>query len=71
MDPVKDTLLEDASVLGTQSGQSTMTLSLEGLTPTAQLPKGHFYLLRATFASSNGNMYDATIYPLDIVDTQH
>ena len=69
--PVKDTGLKDASVLGTQSGQSTMTLSLEGLTPTAQLPKGHFYLLRATFASSNGNMYDATIYPLDIVDTQH
>lgn len=66
--PVKDTVLKDTSVLGTQSGQSTMTLSLDGLTPTAQLPKGHFYLLRATFASSNGNMYDATIYPLDIVE---
>lgn len=66
--PVRDIVLTDAGVLGTQSGHSTMTLSLDGVTPTAQLPEGHFYLLRASFASSNGNMYDTEIYPLNIVE---
>ena len=46
-----------------------MTLSLDGLAPTSELPDGHFYLLRASFASSDGNMYDATIYPINIVET--
>jgi hypothetical protein len=66
--PVRDIVLTDSGVLGSESGRSSMTISLDGLTPTSELPEGHFYLLRASFASSDGNMYDATIYPISIVD---
>lgn len=65
--PVSDTVLTDSAVLGTESGHSSMTISLDGLVPTAQLPDGHFYQLRVSFASSDGSMNDATIYPLNIV----
>ena len=68
--PEKDIILTDSSVLKTESGSSSMTISLEGLTPTSELPDGHFYLLRASFASSDGSMLDATIYPLNIVATK-
>ncbi|MGB5512586.1 MAG: FG-GAP-like repeat-containing protein [Woeseiaceae bacterium] len=66
--PVSDTVLTDASVLGTESGSSSMTISLEGLTPTAELPEGHFYQLRASFASSDGSMNDATVYPIKVIE---
>ena len=65
--PVKDTVLTDASVLGTESGSSSMSIPLDGLIPTSELPEGHFYLLRASFASSDGTMNDATIYPIEVV----
>ena len=66
--PVRDIVLTDAGALGTESGRSSMTIELDGLAPTSELPDGHFYLLRASFASSDGNMYDATIYPLIIIE---
>lgn len=65
--PAKDYILTDKSVLGTTSGHSTMTLSLEDLTPTEELPPGHFYYLRASFAASDGTTHNAGIYPLSII----
>ncbi|KXI28845.1 Ig-like domain-containing protein, partial [Paraglaciecola hydrolytica] len=65
--PEKDTVLVDASALKTESGSSSMTFLLEGLTPTAELPEGQFYYLRASFTSSDGNNYDSAIYPINIV----
>ncbi|MCI2283916.1 hypothetical protein L3081_11510 [Colwellia sp. MSW7] len=44
-----------------------MTFSLEGLTPTAELPTGHFYYLNVSFTSSNGDMYNNHIYPITII----
>lgn len=69
--PVKDTVLTDKSVLNTQSGQASMTFSLDGVTPSAELPEGHFYLLRASFVSSDGTMNDVNIYPLNISESHH
>ncbi|MEI8652856.1 FG-GAP-like repeat-containing protein [Pseudoalteromonas sp. Hal273] len=69
--PVKDTVLTDKSVLNTQSGQSSMTFSLDGVIPSAELPEGHFYLLRASFVSSDGTMNDVNIYPLNISESHH
>lgn len=68
--PAKDITLIDPTVIGTESGTSTMTISLEDLTPTAQLPEGHFYYLRASFATSDGKRHDVGIYPINIVDAQ-
>lgn len=65
--PEKDVILTDASALKTESGSSSMTFSLEGFTPTAELPDGHFYYLRASFTSSDGNAYDSAVYPIKIV----
>ncbi|MBU3005358.1 FG-GAP-like repeat-containing protein [Paraglaciecola arctica] len=65
--PAKDTIFVDSSALQTESGSSSMTFSLEGLTPTAELPDGHFYYLRASFTSSDGNSYDSAIYPIKVV----
>lgn len=65
--PERDIILTDASVLKTQSGSASMTIPLDGLTPTADLPEGQFYYLRASFASSDGTVYNQGIYPISIV----
>ncbi|MBR9912580.1 MAG: CRTAC1 family protein [Gammaproteobacteria bacterium] len=66
--PARDIVLIDKDALKTESGSSSMTISLEGLTPTSELPDGHFYFLRASFTSSDGNNYEAGIYPITIKD---
>ncbi|KMT66968.1 FG-GAP-like repeat-containing protein [Catenovulum maritimum] len=66
--PVKDIVLTDKDVLYTESGTSEMTISLAGLTPTSELPEGHFYLLQATFVSSSGAELNSKIYPLELVN---
>ena len=68
--PQKDTILVDASALKTESGSSSMSFSLEGVTPSAALPDGQFYYIRASFTSSNGNVYDSEIFPIKIVGKQ-
>ena len=66
--PVRDIVLTDATVLGSESGRASKTITLDGLTPTAELPDGHFYQLRVSFTASDGSMHDASVYPLNIVD---
>lgn len=66
--PVKDIVLTEPGVLNTESGHASMTIPLQGLTPTKDLPEGHFYQLRVSFTSSDGQSHDATIYPLNIVE---
>ncbi len=68
--PARDMVFIDESVLNTESGSSSMTIPLDGLTPTKDLPEGHFYYLRASFAASDGNTYNAGIYPISIVATE-
>lgn len=65
--PVKDRVLVDSSVLKTTKGHSTRVISLTDLVPTAELPEGQFYQIRVSFASSDGTMNDAVIYPLNLV----
>ena len=65
--PVNDIILTDVNALDKESGNSIMTFSLAGVVPTKELPKGHFYQLRVTFTSSDGNMYEDSILPLEIV----
>lgn len=65
--PVSDRVLTDVNVLGAESGSSSMTVSFDQLTPSSELPEGHFYQLRVSFTSSDGSMNDATIYPINIV----
>lgn len=64
--PVKDIVLTDARVVGTTQGSSSMEISLDGLIPTSELPEGHFYQLRASFAASDGRVHDQGIFPLEI-----
>ncbi|EWH08254.1 Ig domain-containing protein group 2 domain-containing protein [Catenovulum agarivorans DS-2] len=66
--PVKDVVLVDESAVGSESGKTKMTFKLTGLTPTAELPDGHLYQFRVSFASSNGDMLDDIIYPLSLVE---
>lgn len=65
--PEKDLIYTDAAVLGTESGSTSMTIPLTGLTPTSDLPDGHFYYIRASFAASDGQLHQQGIYPIDIV----
>lgn len=66
--PANDTIIKDSSALKTESGSSTATFSLKGLTPSNELPEGYFYYLRASFTSSTGESYDDEIYPINIVN---
>ncbi|AWB65709.1 hypothetical protein C2869_04310 [Saccharobesus litoralis] len=51
---VRDVKVEDTSVIGVQTGVSTVTIPLTGLLPSDQLPEGHFYFLYALFDSTDG-----------------
>ncbi len=64
--PIKDVVLVDETALGKTSGVSSKTFSLEGYVPSNQLEGEEFYMLRATFTSSDGVMYYDDIYPLNI-----
>ena len=65
--PIKDVVLIEEKAINTESGSVTKKFSLKDYVPTAKLPKGHFYMLRVTFTSSDGNMYQDELYPLNIV----
>ncbi|WP_413113618.1 FG-GAP-like repeat-containing protein [Thaumasiovibrio sp. DFM-14] len=66
--PKRDIVVVDETAIGNESGSTTLTIPLEGVIPTAELPDGHFYSLRATFTSSDGTMHDHEIYPLNFVN---
>ena len=60
--------INDESAIGKQNGQASATFSLAGLTPTADLPEGHFYQLFAVFRPTNTSANVAVaIYNLNIV----
>jgi len=64
--PERDITHVDESAIGSRRGQSSQHFSLAGLTPSSDLPEGHFYQLRVSFATSDGRMIDKTITPLVI-----
>ncbi len=69
--PIKDVVLVDETALGTTTGKVTQRFSLEDYIPTSNLPEGQFYQLRVTFTSSDGTMYEDSVYPLNLVDKTH
>ncbi len=58
------TVYSDA--IGTTSGTATVSISLEGLTPTSELPEGHFYFLFVQFSSSDGTKPEKGVWPIKI-----
>ena len=68
--PAKDTILIEPDALYSESGSATATFSLADFTPSAELPKGHFYYLNASFSNSNGEVLKHEIYPINIVQTK-
>ncbi|MBU2950835.1 VCBS repeat-containing protein [Tamlana agarivorans] len=66
--PIKDAILVDETALYKTSGTIKKTFSLKGYTPTKDLPEGQFYMIRASFTTSDGVTYDDNLYPLDIVE---
>ncbi|WP_440875079.1 right-handed parallel beta-helix repeat-containing protein [Thalassotalea sp. PLHSN55] len=64
----KAIVFDDESAIGQQNGTASATFSLAGLTPTADLPEGHFYQLLAVFRPSGASKNElVTVYHLDIV----
>lgn len=51
----KQQAINDESAIGQQTGQASATFSLAGLTPTADLPEGHFYQLYVVFRPSGAD----------------
>ncbi|WP_370977827.1 Ig-like domain-containing protein [Agaribacterium sp. ZY112] len=51
---INDINVSDDTASGQQTGSSTATISLAGLTPSADLPEGHMYFLFASFLASDG-----------------
>ncbi|WP_158965818.1 Ig-like domain-containing protein [Paraglaciecola sp. L3A3] len=62
-----DVVVADATAVGEQSGTANVSIPLIGLTPTADLPEGHFYFLYAQFQSSDGTTYNIPgVAPINI-----
>lgn len=55
---VQDINVDDLSVIGKRSGISTVEISLTDIKPTANLAKGNFYFLYASFISSDDTKYN-------------
>ncbi|MGL6259442.1 FG-GAP-like repeat-containing protein [Vibrio sp. WXL210] len=65
--PKKDIVLVDSTVLNTESGKATFKIAVDDLIPASELPEGEFYLLRATFTSSDGTFFSDEIRPIKFV----
>lgn len=65
--PVKDIVVDQSSVIGQQSGQITVNVPLNDVTPSAELESGHFYFLFIRFTSSDGTVYQTTLRPISIL----
>ncbi len=57
----------DADALGKESGVTKAYVTIDELTPSAELPEGYLYYLYVGMASSNGNIYTKEFYPIKIV----
>ena len=66
--PIEDRIETDKSVLYTVSGNSTATLSTQGLVPSDELPEGQFYSLEVSFTSSNGKTFEDGIEEFILVE---
>ncbi|WP_096084860.1 Ig-like domain-containing protein [Agaribacterium haliotis] len=51
---INDYLVADADAIGLQSGEAKALLSLDGVTPSDELPEGNFYFLFARFVDDAG-----------------
>ncbi|MFY0627709.1 MAG: Ig-like domain-containing protein [Reichenbachiella sp.] len=65
---IKDITLDDANAIGTESGTSSVIISLNGTTPSADLNDGEFYFLFTSFTTSNGAAINKGIENLTIID---
>ncbi|GAB5379461.1 MAG: hypothetical protein Alis3KO_28570 [Aliiglaciecola sp.] len=64
--PAEDRTLVDTTPLYSETGDASVILSMDGITPSDELPKGHFYQLRVSFMNSSGEMVDDKIDYLKI-----
>lgn len=64
---VDDISVSDSSTIGINKGVSDLSISLQGLTASIDLPSGHFYYLFATFSSSNGDTYSEGVSPVTLI----
>ncbi len=61
-------VVNDQSVIGTESGVSTITIPLNEVTPSADLTNDEFYFLLAQFTNSKGETETVSVSPINIVD---
>ncbi|WP_430928714.1 Ig-like domain-containing protein [Polaribacter marinivivus] len=67
--PQNDYVATDTDALDTESGTSTVSISLQNAIPTANLPSGDFYWLWVTFYTSDGDKrIEAQVRDLNIMD---
>ena len=66
--PIEDRIETDKSVLYTVSGNSTATLSTQGLVPSDKLPERQFYSLEVSFTNSNGKTFEDGIEEFILVE---
>jgi len=64
---VNDVQAADGTAVGEQSGKSTVSIPLSGLTPSSELAEGNFYYLFAQFKTLDGSTQTAAgIFPITI-----
>ncbi|MGL6312827.1 FG-GAP-like repeat-containing protein [Vibrio sp. WXL103] len=65
--PRKDVVLPQAEAINTESGKLVVSIPLEEVVPTSELPEGDFYSLRATFTASDGTAYSDDINAINFI----
>lgn len=65
---VKDVTQSDSRAIGQSKGVAQVSIPLDGVTATADLPSGNFYYLFAIFAASDGETYSKGISPIRILE---
>ena len=67
---VKDIKVEDSSVIGVQSGTSTVSIPLADAVASADLPEGDFYFLFILVQSSDGSEYNIPVTGITLVSPE-
>ncbi|WP_143873429.1 dockerin type I domain-containing protein [Catenovulum sediminis] len=63
---VNDIIVTEPSIIGQEVADTVVSIPLSDVTPTSELPEGHFYFLFARFKSTDGNVYKVSTFPIEI-----
>ncbi|WP_010521726.1 Ig-like domain-containing protein [Aquimarina agarivorans] len=65
---ISDIVVTDETAIGTESGTATVSIPLNGITPSADLTDGEFYFIFVRFTNSKGDVKNISVSRIEVVE---